>query len=177
MPSRYQRGGVFKVVNIWKGTFRVDTPEGKRNQKKVTIGTIQEFPTKSAARTRLAQIMNENEKPGTVEPTKKLFSDLVERWKAARGPALGKSTFRHYSNALRAYVLPHFKDRPYQEITNEEIQTFINQQAKQYSPRVFSKARGWFCRLSWAGEVRPSVNYRTIPRRACTCRGRWEAGE
>src|SRR5450755_2045262 len=30
MPSRFQRGGVFKVGNTWKGTFRLDTPEGKR---------------------------------------------------------------------------------------------------------------------------------------------------
>lgn len=140
MPSRYQRGGVFKVGNLWKGTFRIDT-EGKRGQKKVTIGTVQELPTKCDARKKLTQIMGEYEKPGAVKPTKKLFSDLVERWKAARGPALGKSTFQHYSNALRAYVLPHFKDRPYLEITNEEIQTFINHQAKRYSPSVLKSTR------------------------------------
>jgi integrase len=77
--------------------------------------------------------------PATAEA--KLFSSLAERWKAARGPALGRSTFKHYCDALRAYVLPTFGDRPYAKITNEEIQVFINKQAERYSPSVLKSTR------------------------------------
>jgi len=76
-------------------------------------------------------------------PTNRLFSDLVDRWKASVGPSLGKSTFQHYCNALRAYVLPYFKDHQFQAITNEEIQKFINQQAKRYSASSLYGVSGW----------------------------------
>src|ERR1035441_3099782 len=43
-PRRYQRGSVFLDRNVWKGMFRLDTPDGKRTQKKVTLGPRKELP-------------------------------------------------------------------------------------------------------------------------------------
>ena len=57
----------------------------------------------------------------------------MERWKAAEGTALGDSTLKHYSNALRAQVIPQFGTWKIEEITREEIQKFLNEKAKNYS--------------------------------------------
>ena len=88
-------------------------------------------------------------------------TNLVDRWKASVGPSLGKSTFQHYCNALRAYVLPYFKDHQFQAITNEEIQKFINQQAKRYSASSLYGVSGWHdpeaphCGLTSSSRTKP----------------------
>ena len=58
MPRRYQRGSVFfdNKSKQWKGRFRLDMPDGSRVQKKVTIGSKAEYPTKTAARDKLDEI-------------------------------------------------------------------------------------------------------------------------
>jgi hypothetical protein len=58
MPRRYQRGSVFfdNCSKKWKGRYRLDMPDGTRVQKKVTIGSKAEFPTKTAARDKLDEM-------------------------------------------------------------------------------------------------------------------------
>jgi excisionase family DNA binding protein len=120
-PRRYQRGSVFLDRNVWKGMFRLDTPDGKRMQKKVTLGPRKELPNKTDARDKLAEIMKEMMKPGASPSSTKAkkFSELVEDWKKTEGVTLGRSTLAHYSNTLRACVLPTF---------GEQIQPVVSQE-------------------------------------------------
>jgi integrase len=125
----------------WKGRFRLDTPDGKRVQPKVVIGTKAEYPTKTAARDKLDEMRRALQREA-VNPTTansqasrkpSSFSELVERWKAAEGTTLGESTLKHYSNALRAQVIPQFGTWRIEEISREEVQKFLNEKAKKYS--------------------------------------------
>jgi len=87
MLFRYQRGYVYltgKKVKVWYGMFREDvrTPEGqvRRRQRHVRLGTRGELPTRSAARSRLAELFR-----SSTPTTEMNFRELVERWQKAVG--------------------------------------------------------------------------------------------
>jgi integrase len=152
-PRRYQRGSVFLDRNVWKGMFRLDTPEGQRKQKKVTLGSRKELSNKTDARNKLAEIMKEMMKPGAspLSTEAKNFSELVEDWKKAEGVTLGRSTLVHYSNTLRACVLPTFGKRNIYTIDRNSIQLFLAEQAKKYSLSYIRSMRITLCMvLGWA---------------------------
>jgi integrase len=84
------------------------------------------------------------------------LSVLAERWKAAEGPTRKGTTFDHYWNALRAYVLPHFGQRKISAINREEIQTFLAKKAENYSTSTLRSMRvvlgltlGWAEACCW----------------------------
>ena len=138
MPNdRYQQGGVYrrgKHKNTWYGTFRIDTPEG-RQPVNLRLGTTRELVTKAAARQKLHEMIAEIMNPGAVTSTAKSmrYSDLVEKWKRSEGPAMSNNTLKHYSDALRAYVLPTWKDYAIDSIQREDITNLLNSQAAKYS--------------------------------------------
>ena len=122
MVNRYQRGGIYVrgKKKMYYGTFRIDTPEGRRSVN-IPLGTIKELTTKAAARKKLDEVIAEIMKPHAVLPSAKSmkFSELVEKWKASEGVSMGGSTLAHYSNALRAYVMPTLKDRTLDSIQRD----------------------------------------------------------
>jgi hypothetical protein len=63
------------------------------------------------------------------------------RWQKAVGPTYKASTLEHYTNALRAYVLPTWKDQRITAINREMIQTFLAEQAKTYSNSTLRSMR------------------------------------
>lgn len=138
MPNnRYQRGGVYlrgKRKDTWYGTYRIDTPEG-RQPLNIRLGTKRELVTKSAAREKLNELIADMSKPDAPPPIVKSmrYSDMVAKWERSEGPAMGESTMDHYSNALRAYVLPTWKDYRIDSIQREDISNFLNSQAAKYS--------------------------------------------
>ncbi len=158
MLFRYQRGYVYltgKKVKVWYGMFREDvrTPEGqvRRRQRHVRLGTRGELPTRSAARSRLAELFR-----SSTPTTEMNFRELVERWQKAVGPTMKTTTLRHYRNALRAYVLPTFADRKIANINREDIQALLAAQAKKYSRSalrsmrvVLSLTLGWASDCGW----------------------------
>jgi integrase len=139
-PNRYQRGSVaLRGKNkVWYGVYREDvvTPAGtERRQRKIRLGTLLELPNKNAATNKLAEMMD------IVPQTDMTFQQLTERWQTAVGPTYKTSTLEHYTNALRAYVLPIWKDRRITAITHEMIQTFLAEQAKTYSKSTLRSMR------------------------------------
>ena len=157
MPSRYQRGSVKQVgkAKVWYGTYREDvkTADGKieRRQRKVRLGTPVELPTKNAARTKLADIL-ESSQPAT-DIT---FSELVDRWKSAEGPTLKDSTFDTYKKVLRARVLPTFEAQTISNINREVVQNFLAGKAAKFSKSTLKSMRtvlsltlGWATNCGW----------------------------
>ena len=144
MPSRYQRGSVFRrgKDKVWYGKFREDvrTPAGiERRQRLLRLGSVAELPTKNAARDKLAEMMSrQEERPLAMDIT---FGALTDRWQQAEGPTMKASTLNHYGNALRAYVLPAFGNRKIVEITREDIQRFLADNAKDYSTSTLRSTR------------------------------------
>lgn len=143
MFFRYQRGFVYQKgrnVKVWYGRIREDVrnPDGQieRRHRNIRLGTLDEFPTKSAARNRLSELLK-NSPP----KTEMSFRELVERWERAEGLAIKATTLQHYKNALRAYVLPRFGERKITEINREDIQTFLAEKARKYSESTLRSMR------------------------------------
>jgi integrase len=135
--NRYQRGSVIargkKGSKMWYGKFREDvrTPAGiERKQRFVRLGTMAELPTKNAARNKLSELIGDSAPPTVMDIT---FKELTERWEKAEGPTLKSTTLEHYTNALRAYVLPYFGKQKIASISREDIQQFLAEKAKGYS--------------------------------------------
>lgn len=155
--NRYQRGSVFQrgSKKVWYGKFREDvrTPDGiRREQRLVRLGTLQELPTKNAARNKLAELMDAKA-PTVMDMT---FRELTQRWKTSEGPTLKDSTFAHYVNALNAYVLPEFENCKIAAINREDIQKFLALKAKSYSRSTLRSMRvtlgltlGWATNCGW----------------------------
>jgi len=154
MANRFQRGTVKlrgKKQVVWYGRFRMETLDanGEREIWHKPIGLKTELPTKYAAEKKLRGIMDGVLKSGV--PTKKLFSTLVEDWKATEGMALEEGTLENYSEALHAYVLPTFKDTDIRTITRKTIQDFLVLQAKKYGKSSLKTMRLVMCMtLKWA---------------------------
>ena len=138
MPNnRYQQGGVYlrgKRKDTWYGTYRIDTPEGRRALN-LRLGTKRELVTKAAARQKLHDMIAEmtNAEAVTLGSKSMRYSDLVEKWKRSEGPAMSNNTLKHYSDALRAYVLPTWKDYAIDSIQREDLTNLLNSQAARYS--------------------------------------------
>src|SRR5579884_1464766 len=120
---------------MWYGTYRLDTPDGRRRPVNIPLGTLQELPTKVKAREKLREKVAEMTKSdGNPQAADSMtYTELVERWKRSEGAGLGQTTLDHYSNALRSLVLPHWKERSIDSIQREDITNLLNSQAAKYS--------------------------------------------
>jgi len=127
--------------------------KGEREIWNNPIGLKSELPTKFKAEEKLREIMKGVLK-SAASTKAKLFSTLVEEWKATEGTALGNSTFDHYSDALRAYVVPTFGSTDIRTITRKTIQDFLVVQAKKYGQSALKDMRLVMCMtLAWAEQV------------------------
>jgi hypothetical protein len=104
------------------------------NRSLLRLGTTRELVTKVAARQKLHDVIAEMTNSEGVTVTKSMcYSDLVEKWKRSEGPAMSDNTLKHYSDALRAYILPIWKDYAVDSIQREDITNLFNSQAAKYS--------------------------------------------
>jgi integrase len=156
--QRYQDGYVYKrgkKQKVWYGMFREDVrkPDGNvvRRQRNVRLGTMAELPTKNAAESKLSELLKKS------TPSMEMsFQELAERWREAEGPTMKTSTFQHYENALRAYVVPFFGKENITVINRERVQRFLAEQATNYSLSslrsmrvVLSLVLGWAVANGW----------------------------
>lgn len=154
MANRYQRGGVRLRGSVWYGYFRIDSPKG-RKAKEVRIGTKPELPTKTEARKKLTELMNHQDNPPATanEPTDEplTFTAVATMWQKSEGPGMGENSLKHYTNALRAYVLPILGGRALDSIQREDVTGLLNAQASKYSrPALKSMRLVTTFVLSWA---------------------------
>jgi integrase len=92
--------------------------------------------TENAANAAIAAIIAGDTTPATAvkaAPTVMTFDTLTKKWEAAKGPGLEVPTFNLYRNTLRSAVLPTFKNMDITKMAHDEIQLFLNGQAKSYS--------------------------------------------
>jgi integrase len=128
---RFQRGGVRLRGKVWYGYYRIDLPDGGRKPVEVKIGTKFELPTETAARKKLAKLMDEPVKPPAKQQL--TFAEVAKRWEQSEGPGLGETSRRHYVNALRAYVLPTFADLKLDDIQRQTVSDLLIAKAEKYS--------------------------------------------
>jgi integrase len=129
VSRRYQEGSVMPRGKWWIGMYRVDAQNG-RKQVKVKLGLRSEM-TRNAAKTKLRSIIGGDTTPRSSAPEIAMsFADVVTKWKEIRGPSYKTSTFNNYVNTLRAWVTPELEDDDIAAITNDDLQLFLNEQAK-----------------------------------------------
>jgi integrase len=136
---RFQRGGVRLRGNVWYGYYRIDLPEGGRKAKEIRIGTKSELPTKTAARKKLAKLMEQPAEPPAKQQL--TLADVAKQWEQSEGPGIGKTSRKHYVNALRAYVLPTLGERPLDSIQRQDVTGLLRDQAPKYSESALKSMR------------------------------------
>ena len=141
---RWQQGTVYKTgkrIKMWYGVWRDDIsgPDGKirRRQRNVRLGPVTQLPTRTAARQALARRIGACQKP-RVEMT---VSDLLTQWQKVASTSLKKTTYGHYVNALKSYVVPVFGDREVACIERYELESFFSMQAAKYSRSTIRSMR------------------------------------
>jgi hypothetical protein len=141
---RWQQGSVYKTgkrLKTWYGIWREDVLEAdgkmKRRQRNVRLDTFADLPTQGAARDVLAKQIGASLNP-KVEMT---LSELFERWKKVASLSLKASTYGHYVNALKSYVLPVFGKCQIARIERYEIESFFATQATKYSRSTIRSMR------------------------------------
>jgi integrase len=154
MVNRFQRGMVYLrgKKKMWYGRFRLETlnAKGDREIWNCPLGLKTELPTKFKAEEKLREIMDGVLKSG-ISTKVKLYSTLVEEWKATEGMTLDEGSLNNYSNTLRACVLPTFANTDVRTITRKSIQDFLTKQAKKYSKSYVKSMRVTLCMtLAWA---------------------------
>lgn len=136
---RFQRGGVRLRGKVWYGYYRTDLPEGGRKGKEIRIGTKSELPTKTAARKKLAELMEQPAEPGAKQQL--TFADVAKQWEKSEGPGIGKTSRKHYVDALRAYVLPTLGERSLDSIQRQDITGLLSDKAPKYSESSLKSMR------------------------------------
>jgi excisionase family DNA binding protein len=141
---RWQQGSVYKTgkrIKMWYGMWREDVsdPDGKvtRRQRNVKLGTVAELPTRAAARDALARKVGVSQKP-KVEMN---VSDLFTRWQKVASLSLKATTYEHYVNALKSYVVPVFGNCEIALIERYEVESFFATQAAKYSRSTIRSMR------------------------------------
>jgi integrase len=141
---RWQQGSVYKTgkrLKTWYGIWREDVLDAdgkmKRRQRNVRLGTFADLPTQGAARDALAKQIGVSLNP-KVEMT---LYELFERWKKVASLSLKASTYGHYVNALKSYVLPVFGKCQIACIERYEIESFFATQATKYSRSTIRSMR------------------------------------
>jgi integrase len=149
---RYQSGRVYRKGKQakWYGMFRQDQVDAdgkvRRVQRNICLGTLQEFPTKHAARKELERRMGS-------EPVnaKLLFSEVVARWKIAVVPTLKTATAIYYQRMLSCHIVPWFGQCEVKSISRFDIESFLAQKAKIYCRATLRGMRVSLGRiLTWA---------------------------
>jgi len=141
---RWQRGSVYKTgkqTKTWYGIWREDVLDAdgkmKRQQRNVKLGTVAELPTQAAARDALTRRIGASRTP-KVEMT---LSDLFGRWQKVASVSLKATTYEHYVNALKSYVVPVFGQSEIACIERYEIESFFARQAAKYSRSTIRSMR------------------------------------
>jgi hypothetical protein len=149
---RYQRGSLYKrgkQVKTWYGMWREDVPQANgqviRRQRKERLGTLSEFPTRSAAYEEMSRRM------GAKVSVEMKFSELSEKWESAVVPTIKPTTAGYYKKVLRCHVVPAFGQTEISSIGRYDVETFLAERAQTYCRNTLRGMRVSLGRvLSWA---------------------------
>src|SRR6266403_5953729 len=115
---------------------------GNKRRSKV-IGTLQEFPTKSAACRAAESLRHLPEKPAAEKPA--IVRTLVEQYRAEKMPQR-YSTRRSYDVWLRNHIVPKWGDCALRDIQARPVELWLH--TLELSPRSKSSIRGML-RMVW----------------------------
>ena len=155
--ARYQAGAVVldRRRRTWNFLWHED---GQRKSKR--IGTLQEYPTKGAARRAAERIKPELVvRPRPQLSTVPTVSALVEQFRTERMPAR-HSTRLGYDSYLKNWVVPEWGDKPITELQPRVVELWL--QGLEMKPKSKAHIRGLLGNLitfaMWRGDIPTGVN-------------------
>jgi integrase len=143
---------------VWIGRFREDalSDDGSRIRRKrsVVLGLVRELSKREALRKlcdRLALINQGRHKPELLATFERF---VLDRWEPNILPMLRFSTARNYRHLIRRHLLPFFGQVRLPDIGSADVQMFLADKSKRYSPKtllslrnllskIFSTAQKW----------------------------------
>ena len=142
--TRYQFGSLrrkkrAKGPDVWEFRY-YETINGNRKRVHVTIGTIEKFPTETAARkaveARLMKLNAESPQAHFAVPT---FRGLIDRYKEEELPER-YSTRKSYESMLGNHIEPKWGDYPLDEIKPMAVEQWFKQ--LELAPKTKAHRKG-----------------------------------
>ena len=151
---RWQNGLIFKRGKrnpVWIGRFREDAIAANgsrvRIQRSVVLGLTCEISKRDAQRRlseRLSAINQGRHKPELLATFEKF---ALERWEPAILPTLRFSTTRNYRHMIRKHLLPFFGQTRLPDIGPADVQIFLAEKAKHFSPKTVLSLRNLLSKI------------------------------
>jgi len=133
--KRFQTGSVRLRTDwgpaYWQGFYWDDiiTEAGKTVRKRfvANLGSLKEVPNEKVARQKLAVILNPINDVKHKPKQMMTFSGFIAKYRTLKMANQKGTTVHGYETNIRAHYLPEFGDRGLYDITDEDVQTFLNQ--------------------------------------------------
>jgi integrase len=127
--QRYQSGSLTKEKRkagpaVWIFRWREYTPDGRVNRK-VVVGTVQQFPTKTAAR-KASEPLRTNaiaDNPALLLTVKQ----LVKHYKENELPCKAHSTRRTVETSLNLWVVPKWGEHRLSDVRTVEVESWLHE--------------------------------------------------
>jgi hypothetical protein len=138
--KRYQKGTLVKQEKKepkWFGQYREDVVDSTgavhRVCRKVLLGTKRELPTRKLAQRRLDLVLSRINPP-TYRPGRvATFAEFVEVWERDALVLSKPSSRKAAESHLRCYLIPRLGKLRLEEISQQTIQQFVSELAKNLS--------------------------------------------
>jgi integrase len=151
---RWQRGWLFKRGKknpVWVCRFREDAISENglriRRQRSIVLGPVRELSKREAlsrVSDRLAQINQGRHKPELLSTFERF---VLERWEPNILPMLRFSTARNYRHMIRRHLIPFFGQVRLPEIGSADVQIFLAEKSKRYSPKTLLSLRNLLSKI------------------------------
>jgi integrase len=151
---RWQTGWLIKKGKrrpVWVGRYRKDaiSEDGSRVRIQVSIilGLVRELSKREAYR-RLSEhlaVINQGRHKPELLATFERF--VLERWEPNILPMLRFSTARNYRHLVRRHLLPFFGQVRMPDIGSADVQMFLAEKAKRYSPKTLLSLRNLLSKI------------------------------
>lgn len=170
--ARYQKGQVHlrgRNKDVWYGRFREDVqqPDGRitRVNRNIPLGTIEELPTKRAARRALDRHLDEVNSLDYRPKKLTTFRQFVKVWEETTLQQKKPGTRVTDLSVVRKHLLPFFGDRLLSDITPMVVQQFISSR-KGYSPSTVKSVYGVFRGIMKVARLWGEIEHDPFPRGA-----------
>ena len=125
--QRYQLGGLFKERRragpaVWVFRWREDTPAGRINRK-VILGSVEEYPTRSAAH-KAAEPLRTNASAGN-PAVPVTVRQLVKHYTDNELPSKAHSTQRTVETSLNVWVVPQWGEYRLSDVRTVQVESWL----------------------------------------------------
>ncbi len=151
---RYQRGHLFKRgrrnqawVARWRETVIEPNGTARSINRSEILALVRDVRTRREAQGILEKRLSDlNQGLRRMHPTIS-FGEFANTWEEAVLPTYRTSTRNFYQGVLNKHLRPYFANWRLCDIRTPEVQIFLNQKAKRYSPAVLYHIRATLSRV------------------------------